>query len=390
MNPAALPLYLFSFFLILSVMVPFPVLPEIRSAVGASYSEISLFVATLGVVRLVLAYPSGLLVDRLDKKKVLVFSGILAAGGLVLTGTAHHMAQLVAGRAVIAAASILSNVTVLVLLVGLAGPGRRGAVLSMNNVAHNAGGIVAPVLAGLLARRWTWRTPFFGVAGLVLVGTILVWITFPRAAPRRRSPPAAPPAEAGTGAPRARWDLVVHLAPLFAVSLFVFYYRSSFRHTLLPLFANDVLGLGVDTTGFYLGLVGAVSMTSILGAGFVADRWGRKAVLVPSLLLAVSSGLALLLPAGAHPFALACVLTGLAGAINTMPNVLISDRVAAASLGRALGVNRIFADFGYFLGSMSVGFLLDRAGFGAPVGVVVGLALATLLLVVLRVREPER
>ena len=72
-----------------------------------------------------------------------------------------------------------------------------------------------------------------------------------------------------------------------------------------------------------------------------------------------------------------------------MPNVLISDRVASGSLGRALGVNRIFADFGYFFGSVSVGVLLDQAGFRAPIFVLVGLAFGALLLVATKVREPN-
>jgi predicted MFS family arabinose efflux permease len=389
MNPAALPLYLYSFFLIMSVMAVFPVLPEIRSSLGVSYSQISFFVGTLGVVRLVLAYPSGFIVDHLDRKKVLVFSGALAAAGLALTGAANGMIQLVAGRAFVAAASILSNLTVLVVLADLAGSSQRGAMLSMNNVAHNAGGIVSPVVAGVLARWFNWRVSLLALAALVVFGTVLIGLALP-SSPKRAE--RAVPVEIGSigvtlGGTRR---LPRNLVPLFCLSLFVFFYRSSFRHTLLPLFANDVLHLPVDTTGFYLGLVGVVSMLSLFCFGFVADRCGRKAVLLPSLALAASAGAVLLLPPGYGAFAGACVLTGLGGAMNSMPNVLISDQVDPQFLGRALGTNRIFADFGYFLGSISVGFLLDQLGFRAPIVVVVGLALGTLLLVATQVREPER
>ena len=64
--------------MIMSVMVLFPLLPEIRAELGASYSEISVIVASLGLVRLLLAIPSGFIADRYGKKKLLVWSALIA------------------------------------------------------------------------------------------------------------------------------------------------------------------------------------------------------------------------------------------------------------------------------------------------------------------------
>ena len=83
----ALPIYIFSFFMIMPLHAVLPVLPLIRDELHASYSEISFFVASIGIIRLVLAFPSGYLVDRFDKKKMLLFSGYLAGSvsvGMIL------------------------------------------------------------------------------------------------------------------------------------------------------------------------------------------------------------------------------------------------------------------------------------------------------------------
>ncbi|HSH70867.1 MAG TPA: MFS transporter [Deferrisomatales bacterium] len=378
----AVPLYVYSFFMIMSVMVLFPLLPEIRGELNASYSEISVLVATLGLVRLLLAVPSGFIADRYGKKKILVGSAASAVLGLVLIGTAQGLVQMVLGRALIGASSILSTVSIVVILAGMAGPEHRGATLSMNNVAHNAGAIVAPVFAGLLARWVHWRLPLFVAAGLIVFGTTVMVLSFREdGLPTRRA--AKDVARDGGGRPsRSRREVVLRLAPLFALSLFVFFFRGGFRHTLLPLYGTDVLHIGVDTLGFYLGFTGVIAMLSIFAFGFVADRFGRLWVLVPSLGMVSVAGVALFLPPAVNPFLVACLLLGLGSAINSMPNVLLADYVEPEVMGRVLGLNRVFADSGYFLGTLSVGALLDWFGFEIPVAMISAYALLTLVMVV--------
>ena len=378
----AIPLYVYSFFMIMSVMVLFPLLPKIRTELDASYSEISVLVATLGLVRLLLAVPSGFIADRYGKKKILVGSAASAVLGLVLIGTAQGLVQMVLGRALIGISSIISTVSIVVILAGIAGPARRGAMLSMNNVAHNAGAIVAPVFAGLLARWVHWRLPLFVAAGLIVFGTTVLVMSFREdGAPEGGAD--ADGTQGGVGRPaRSRREMLLRLAPLFALSLFVFFFRGGFRHTLLPLYGTDVLGIGVDTLGFYLGFTGVIAMLSIFGFGFVADRFGRLWVLVPSLVMVAATGVALFLPPSVNPFLVACLLLGLGAAINSMPNVLLADYVDPAVMGRVLGVNRVFADSGYFLGTVAVGALLDWFGFKVPVLMVSGYALLTLVMVV--------
>ena len=52
------------------------------------------------------------------------------------------------------------------------------------------------------------------------------------------------------------------------------------------------------------------------------------------------------------------------------------------SVGKLMGINRIFADSGYFVGTILTGMIMDHFGFKVPLFVVAGLALLTILVTI--------
>ena len=126
LNKEAIPLYTFSFFMIMPMHVLFPLLPMIRDEISASYSQISIFLATLGIVRILLAFPSGLLADRFNQKNILLFSGSLCFAGLLVMSFAHSFYQLLVSRILIGFSSIVCTITILALLAQLAGSEGKG------------------------------------------------------------------------------------------------------------------------------------------------------------------------------------------------------------------------------------------------------------------------
>ncbi|MCK4786842.1 MAG: MFS transporter, partial [Desulfobacteraceae bacterium] len=178
MRKKAIPLYLFSFFMIMPMTAVIPVLPMIRDELNASYSQISIFVACLGIVRIVLAFPSGSLVDRFDRKKILLLSGLLSLIGLLILSSSHTIFHLIVSRVFIGSGSIISVITVSVLIAQIAGFDRRGAMMSLINVAHHAGVIVSAALTGILAGWYNWRLPFLVIAGLLLLSMVTVAVMF--------------------------------------------------------------------------------------------------------------------------------------------------------------------------------------------------------------------
>ena len=66
--------------------------------------------------------------------------------------------------------------------------------------------------------------------------------------------------------------------------------------------------------------------------------------------------------------------------INSMPNILLSDLVSPAAFGRVIGVNRMFADTGYFAAPHIVGILLHHFGFDIPLYAIAGYAFVMMIL----------
>ena len=368
-----------------------PVLPAIRDELNASYSQIAFFVAIVGVVRVVFALPSGFLADRFNRKTILVVSGCLSIAGLIILSLSHNFYQLIASRILIGTSSIVSNITILVVLAKIADSGNKGAMLSMNNVVHYAGAIVSPAFAGVLTGRYNWRVPFVVMAGIILISIIILILSFKD---EKHKSNMENDVEAkmipGVSGTRIKAE-VFRLLPVFIVSTFVFFYRGSFQHTLIPFYGKDVLHVSVETLGFYMSLMSVVATVCIYILGSMSDRYGRKTVLIPALLFSTMAVLALMLPKEVNPLMITCILVGVGAVISSMPNILITDLASPGSVGKLMGINRVFADSGYFLGTILTGALLDHFGFRVPLYVLVGFAGLTVVVTSLFVHnKPDK
>jgi len=377
-NRKALQIYLFSFLMISPLHAVLPVLPLIRDELQASYSEISFFVASIGIIRLVLAFPSGYLVDRFDKKRMLLFSGCLGIAGLLLMSLSHSIYPLLLSRILMGTSSILSNITIVVILAELAGDDSKARMMSMNNVIHSAGGIVAPVFAGYLSACYNWRLPFVLNAVFIALSMGMISLAIPSMKPAAAAQTRGRTKDPKKPSPTGIKTEILQLIPVFSLSVFVFFYRSGFRHSLIPFFAKDVFRISTEALGFYISLTGSVAMASIFVMGYLTDRYGRKTILMPAIIFSALATFALLLPERLSPLLVCCLLVGIGTIINSMPNILIADIAAPARVGKLVGINRIFADFGYLTGSVTVGMILDHIGFRLPLFVMAAFAVLTL------------
>jgi MFS family permease len=117
---------------------------------------------------------SGQVCDARGPRAPLVAGLVAFLAGLVVSGTAPSMAQLVAGRCVQGLGGGLMITAVYVVL-GAAYPEQlRPRVFAAMSSAWVVPALLGPVVAGALAQHATWRWAFLGLAPFVVVGAVLM------------------------------------------------------------------------------------------------------------------------------------------------------------------------------------------------------------------------
>jgi len=134
--------------------------------------------------------------------------------------------------------------------------------------------------------------------------------------------------------------------------------------TLVPLFGRDALGLSTVGIGVVLAVALAGELVVMYPAGAMADRIGRRPVLLPSLVamavLTAALGLAGSVAAYVALLAVFGVATGVAG---VAPAAMLSDVVPEGSTGTAIGLFRFCGDLGFILGPLAGGAAAGAWGF---------------------------
>jgi MFS family permease len=162
------------------------------------------------------------------------------------------------------------------------------------------------------------------------------------------------------------------------------------ERTILPLLATDVFGIvGVASTLTFLLAFGVTKAGANLAAGALADRYGRKPVLVAGWLLGLPVPLLLIWAPTWGWIVLANVLLGVNQGLTWSTTVIMKiDLVGPARRGLAMGLNE-FAGYGAVaLTALATGVIAQAAGL-RPAPFFLGLAYAGLGLAasVLFVRE---
>jgi MFS family permease len=115
-------------------------------------------------------------------------------------------------------------------------------------------------------------------------------------------------------------------------------------------------------------------------AGWLADYFGRKAVIVPATLITGLSTMLFCLAPSYAWFVAACVAWGIASSVGgAAPAAYAADSAPPGMNAAAMGVFRMTGDAGYVIGPLALGLLADLYGG------VVALAVSALLIVLVGV-----
>jgi MFS family permease len=346
-------------------------LPLYLVALGGSKTQVGLLFSVSAGVSMLLRPLVGGWIDRYGFRPVMLpGAGVLVVTLLVLP-LAADPALIVALMAGLGMGNGLVSTGAGVLAAQASPATRRGEALSIYYVATSLSFAVGPPLGFALYAGGGMRRCFLGAALLgVAIGVLILAL--------RASPVIPAPVQ------RFRW-FSRRALPAAATVVAVNTGYSSI-YAFLPLYA---LASGLDgSLGWFYALFSACIIGGRVVLRGVSDRVGRARVIVPAVALTAASYVVLALPPRVPTLAVGAALLG-SGVAVFYPTLLalLVDRTPEAERGSAIGTLSGSFDMGSVVGSLLVGFTVERLSYAAGFHVAAGGALLGLALFVLSERR---
>lgn len=379
------PLFIIGFSVQLGMGIVAPVLPDIMRDFSLGAFQAGMVITAFGLARLITDVPLGLLLDRMNRTYLLICGALLIVLGSLAAGLSQDYSVLLIARFVMGVGSAFCTVTALFILSKVAGGGSRGKAIGAYQAAMLGGNSFSPAVGGIIAAAGGWRASFLFCAATGGVALLLILFASRRGV-FRFIPATQKPRVMQAITAKGRqipWNVVA----IDFTTFMLFFSLNGFNNGMVPLFGGSELGIGSATLGLILGVGSLVRFAVTLGSGYASDRYGRKVVIVPGMLLLAAGTIGFTLVDDLPGFLLCLALLSLGGFGNSVPTTMVVDAVGAGRVGLAISTNRCIGDAGVLLGPAMLGWIVDRAGFSAAAAATAALLLLTVPGLVFAVHE---
>jgi MFS family permease len=377
------------------------VFPLLEREFSLSKQQQGMIASSFMVVYAVSGPFAGFLVDRLSRRA-------LIAGGLGLwsliaagTGLSRSFGALLTFRAAEGLGESCYFPASMSILADYHGPSTRSRAMSLHQTSVYVGIAGGGVLAGYLAERGGWRTPFFvlGIVGFLYAIVLSRLVVEPGrgAADGKAIDPQLPPPARGLGE-----NLGAIVASPAAVALMLAFAGANFVTmslvTWLPSFVHERFAMGLlkDNATATLFMQGG-SLVGVLVGGVLADLAARRArggrMVVQGVGLLCGACWVWLV---GHASTLGTLVVGLVaiglakGVYEASIFASIFDVIAPRLRGTAAGLMNTIGWAGASLAPVIVGAIGDRKGLGAAIASTAAVYLLAGLVALLASRLASR
>jgi MFS family permease len=365
---------LVTFVIMLGFGILSPALPLYAQSFGVSRGAVGLLISAFAIMRLVFDLVAGGLVDRYGERSMATLGAAIVGVSSALAAMAPTFPLLVVFRGAGGAGSSIFFASLMAYLLRTAPRDRVGRVMGVFYGAFNLGIIAGQPVGGLAARYLGLASPLWIYAGACLLSAVLYLRAIHPQGDRPARDASVP--RGLRSLPRTR-----PFATVLVVGLAYAWMIGAVFSTLIPLFGRERVGLSEVGVGLSLAVVSASEFGVLFHAGSLADRLGRRAVMLPAFGLLCATvaviGLATPLP---WFLALMVMLGVAAGYAGVPPTAMLADVAPPRSSGTAIGAFRFMTDVGFVMGPLVAGVTADLAGFGAAFAVSAAPSLVAVLM----------
>jgi len=370
--------YVLSFF---HRFAPAGIAGDLAATFQTSAASLGVLAATYFYIYTIMQVPTGVLVDTLGPRRILVAGSLLAAAGSLMFGLAPDLTVAMIGRTLIGLGVSVVFIAMLKLIALWFDERRFATMVGLAMLIGNTGSVLAGTPLAALAEVVSWRTVFVGIAAVSVLIAVGSWVLVRENAASTTGKPrfdrtAIMGSLMGVIRNRATWPPVIVNFGLTG-SFFCF------GGLWLTPYLTTIHGMNQVTAAGHLSLYFAGFAIGCVGVGSLSDRLGRrKPVLIASGLL-VCGFWAVLLSAVTMPLAASHTLFGLMGFV-TAGFVLTWACAKEVNPPQLSGMSTSVTNMGGFLAAAliqpAVGFVMDLGWDGSVVNGVRQYGEATFLL----------
>ena len=363
-------------------------LPTVRDALGIGPVQVGAIMTARELASGLTSLPGGLICDRLRRHWGAVLALCMVGFGLgwLIVGLSQTYVVLVIGMMLTSVAASLWHLPAMAAL-SQRFSRRRGTALSIHGVGGNLGDVLGPILTGFMLGYLSWR----GVLGVyvtipLLVAVMVIW-AFRDVGANQDSEASQPSIR--TQVAEAR--LLLRDATIWQVNAVSALHGMCYQvyTTFLPLYLADELGLDARGIGLYLGLLFSFGIVANPLMGYLSDRVGRKAIIIPTLVGSCVFSLLLALLGQGSMFVVIIFVLGIFlrsdfSLLSAAALDIVGHRVATTTLGVLSFSRCVMGAISPLIG----GVLYERWGMDAALYYVAALfALATVVFALARMEK---
>lgn len=319
------------------------ILPSVKQTFGLSEVQYGGIESIRSASSTVVQIPSGMVSDILRKQWV-----IIVVSALLGVGVAYAILGLFPSYGAVLLAAIIVGISIAlwhppalsVLSARLAE--RRGLALSIHGMGGNLGNAAGPAMMGVIIGAVAWQMATWIMAIPMVVLALVLWRVL-SGVPGREGEEVTGRQYISTlkGLLRNRTlvGLVVSQAirAMGTISMFAFF----------SLYCREDLGFGPAKAGLYFTTMMASGIASQPLLGYLSDRFGRKIVLVPSLMLLGSFEILLVWSGSGVGLALVAICIGLfiyaLGAVMQAAAMdVVPEEAGATAIALLFGISALF------------------------------------------------
>lgn len=371
-----------------------PAIPVFSKSFDVSFETASLVFTANLLGGAVSTLPTGYLVDRIGRRKMILAGPVLLALSSFLTAIAQSFPELLFYRFVGGWAHNMWTLSRLAMIADTGATRQRGRQITGMISTETVGRLMGPAVGGFIAAALDVRAPFVIHGLLCLVAIAPSFKLIRESAPTRHRD--ARDAQQGSEARRALAALLtVPIMMFFVAQLFASFTRGTVFSGAMHLYPVYAYRVGPETIGVIATIASVIGIPITLTSGQIMDRIGRKATIVPGFSLLSLAYVFMAYTAYAQtsfPVWVASFLLVQSSQNITSGNMqtLGSDMAPPYARGKFMGIWQLIGHIGTTLSPMAFGYVAGTSGYAASFAVFAVTALGAALIVATQVQETVR